>query len=266
MDRDEWVPPVVDMTKPSAARMYDYILGGKDHYAVDRQAADQLVEMVPTVRDMALANRAFLGHAVHEMARRGIRQFLDLGSGLPTSPNVHELAREFQPDARVVYVDLDPVVLAYHRARVSQEPGTVTLFADLCQPAEVLSHPALRAQLDLSEPVGLIMVAVLHFVGLSLAPHVVGRYVRELVPGSMVALTAGQLEGTSPEVIATLERVYQQSPTPFVWRVRAQIEHLLDGLELIEPGLTDLSTWQPDLPPGTARYACALGVKPPART
>ena len=232
----EWVPPAVDTSRPSVARIYDYGLGGKDNYPVDREAAHRFFEVVPDSRDIARANRDFLSVVVTEMAAAGIDQFLDLGSGLPTSPNVHETARLVHPGAAVVYVDNDPVVLAHNRAMLLDDDRVITLNHDLREPASILRDPAARRVLDLSRPVGVLLISVLHFVGTTAAPAVISRYVEALPPGSLVAVTATTSLGIDPEVLRQSEETYTRvTGTALVHRTRAEIERLFEGTELLRP-------------------------------
>lgn len=239
----DWVPPQIDTGRPSAARMYDYALGGKDNYPADRAAADEILEVFPQGRALARANRAFLVHAVRTLAEAGITQFLDLGTGIPTSPGVHEVAREVHPQARVAYVDNDPVVMVHCRALLAGQPGVVAVPHDLREPARVLDDPMVNKVIDFRRPVGLLMTAVLHFVDLGVAPMVVHQYVRRLVPGSYLAASMATTEGIDPSAVAHLEAVYARTPSPLHVRSRAQIEELFDGLELPGPGLVDLNRW-----------------------
>lgn len=235
-----WVPPAIDMTRPSVARMYDFLIGGKDNSAVDREAAARLTEAVPGVAAAARANREFMVRSVREMSAAGIDQFLDLGTGIPTSPNVHETARLLHPDTAVVYVDNDPIVMAHNRALLATDPRVITVPHDLRSPAAVLDDPQVRSLLDFGRPVGLLMIAVLHFVDLTAAPLITSRYYRELAPGSQVAITAGTRDGVSEVAIAAAERVYATSSAPFVFRTCGQVEQLFDGLELLPPGVEDV--------------------------
>ena len=259
---DEWVPPTgVDQAVPSAARMYDHYLGGKDNYAVDRRAAAEVLRVVPDGPALARANRAFLARAVREMAKQGIGQFLDLGSGLPTSPSVHEVARRKNPTARVVYVDNDPIVLAHNTAR-TRDALTRTVLADLTDPDEV--HRAVRdtGLLDPDRPVGLLLIAVLHFVDHDPSVALMRRYLRTLPSGSAVALSCLQQEGTDPTALRHLQEVYSRTRTPVTFRTRPQIEHLVHGLNLARPGITDITRWRARGRPGTLRVAAALGHVP----
>lgn len=237
----EWVPPPLDGTRPSVARMYDYYLGGKDNFAIDRAAAEQVLAVVPELRDACEANRRFLADAVREMAAAGVRQFLDLGTGIPAGPGVHETARQVHPGAAVVYVDNDPVVVAHNRALRRADGTVVAVAADLRDPAAVLAGDQVRRALDLSHPLGVLLVAVLHFVEVSLGPRIVARYLRDLPPGSMVAVTAATSEGVPASVRRRVESIYAATSAPFVYRTRAQFEELLGPLAVRPPGVRQLA-------------------------
>lgn len=260
-DEGEWVPPAADLSKPSVARMYDYYLGGKDNFAVDREAAEKVAQLIPDLRTLAVANRAFMTRAVEVMAGAGITQFIDLGTGIPTSPNVHEIARQIQPDARVVYVDNDPIVMAHNRALRAVEPGVITVPHDLQQPASVLEDPKVLELIDFSQPVGLLMIAVLHFVRRDIAPEILAQYRKPLAPGSHLAITAVTSEGLERATIEKLEAIYEGATAPAVYRTSAQIEQLFEGFDLVEPGVADITQWRADGTPGSIRTLCGLGVR-----
>jgi hypothetical protein len=259
-DDADWVPPAIDDSRASVARMYDYSLGGKDNFEVDREAARQAWEVMPDGPQLALANRAFLADAVRRMTRAGIDQFLDLGTGIPTSPSVHEVARAAIPDAHVVYVDNDPVVLTHSRAMLHGIDGVVSIMRDLREPAAVLGDPALRRTLDLSRPVGLLLIAVLHFVDQSIGAQVVRHYLDKLAPGSYVAFSVATVDGVPREVTRRLEEIYQHATAPIIFRTRAQVEELVDGLDLLEPGITDVTRWGDQHRPLTMRMHAGVGV------
>ncbi|GLY19371.1 hypothetical protein Kisp01_63850 [Kineosporia sp. NBRC 101677] len=241
---DDWIPPEIDTSRPSAARMYDYAIGGKDNYEVDRQAVHEVARLVPDFRTVALANRGFLIRAVREMAELGIDQFIDLGSGIPTSPNVHEVAQVFRPGARVVYVDNDPIVMTYNRALCEPRTGVLALDHDLRRPQSLIDEPKLRNHLDLDRPIGLLMVAVLHFVRREMAVKVIEQYRRLLPEGSYLAISVVCADGTAPGVVERLEQVFQGSTTPFVARSASQVEQLFDGTRPLEPGVVDVTQWR----------------------
>jgi len=230
-----WVPPVVDHTKPSMARIYDYGLGGKDNYPVDRAVADKFMAVVPDTREAARANRSFLTCVVREMAEAGIDQFIDLGTGIPTSPNVHETARQVHPDAAIVYVDSDPVVLAHNRALLRDDRRVVVVAHDLRQPATVLADPRVQELIDWRRPVGVLMIAVLHFVEASVSPLVAERYLRDLSPGSRLAVSALSSEGVDPALLRQAEAAYAAVAAPLVYRTHSEILAHFEGLELVRP-------------------------------
>lgn len=238
----------VDPALPNVARTYDYFLGGKDNFAADRAAGERILQASPEVRSTLRANRSFLGRVVRYLAgEAGISQFLDLGTGLPTAQNVHQVAQGANPSARVVYVDSDPVVLAHARAILADEEDTAVVGADLRRPAAVLNDPELVRLLDLGRPVAMLMIAVLHFVPEEdNAAEIVARYREALAPGSYVAMSLGTSDGVDPAKIADAQRVYRSASAQLTYRSRAQIEQLFDGFELVEPGLVRLPQWRPD--------------------
>jgi O-methyltransferase involved in polyketide biosynthesis len=238
--------PQIDISRPSVARMYDYYLGGKDNYQVDRDAVEQVAKAMPEIRQLAQENRAFLRRAVRHMARQGIRQFIDIGSGLPTVGNTHEIAQEIVPDARVVYVDNDPVVLAHGRALLARDDNTTVVTADMHRPAEVLEHPQTTRLIDFSRPVGVLLIAMIHFLTIEERPAVMGRLYDALAPGSHITATHVTTDGKPADAVAQIESVYATTPTPIYFRDYAQIGRFFDGYELIEPGLVTLDEWRPD--------------------
>ncbi len=254
-----WIPPEIDTRKPSPARMYDYSLGGKDNFEVDRVAVEAVAEIVPAFRDVAMANRGFLVRAVEAMARLGIDQFIDLGTGIPTSPNVHEVAQQFQPGAKVVYVDNDPIVMSHNRALRAPRPGVLALARDMRQPASIMDNPEVRAHLDFDRPIGLLFFAVLHFVRRELATEVVKQFCRSLPPGSYVAISTACKDGMDGALIDRLEAVYSRSAAPFVLRSTAQVGQLFDGMDLLEPGLVDVTEWRDAGTPHPIRILAGVG-------
>ena len=265
-DDSSWIPPEIDIDRPSPARMYDFALGGKDNFEVDRIAVQAVAQVIPEFRDVALANRGFLIRAVDTLARQGIDQFIDLGTGIPTSPNVHEVAQQVHPDARVVYVDNDPIVMAHNRALRSRRPGVLTLQCDLRNPAGVMENPEVRKHLDFERPIGLLFVAVLHFLRRDLGVEVVNQFRRGLPAGSYLAISTACADGMEPEVINRLEQVYAASPAPMVLRTTDQVEQLFEGVDLLPPGLTDVSQWRNDGTPLPIRLLSGVGkVSHPGR-
>ena len=243
------VKPRIDTAKPHAARVYDFYLGGKDHFAADRETGQALMRVVPTIRAAARENRAFLGRAVRFLvAEAGIRQFLDIGTGLPSANNVHEVAQGLVPSCRVVYVDNDPIVLAHARALLTSSPEgkTAYIHADLREPEKILADPVTTATLDFSQPIALMLVAVLHFVPDEAQPRrIVGTLLDALPPGSYLAASHVTPEH-DPEGVGGLERTYQASGLPAQARVTEDFAELaFRGLELVDPGLTLVSEWRP---------------------
>jgi SAM-dependent methyltransferase len=233
---------------PSPARMYNYFLGGKDHYEADRKAAEQVIAAIPEVRVFARENRAFLRRAVRFLVREcGIRQIIDIGTGLPTEGNVHEVAHEYDPDVRVVYVDHDPVVLAHGRNMLNGVPGTAIIGRDLLEPAAILADEELLGLIDFTEPAAVLLVAVVHFISDDAHPaDLIEQLVRPLAPGSYVALSHATSD-SRPREAAAVERIYRGTTTDIHARTRDQVLALLGGdLELVEPGLVWGPSWRPE--------------------
>ncbi|GGL96995.1 MULTISPECIES: SAM-dependent methyltransferase [Micromonospora] len=240
------------MERPSVARMYDYYLGGSHNFAADRAAARAMMDAVPEAPLMAQANRAFLRRVVHHLIEAGVRQFLDIGSGIPTVGNVHEIAQRAAPESRVVYVDVDPIAVAHSREILAGNERAVVIQEDLRNPAGILAHPEVTGLLDFTRPVAVLIVAVLHFVPDSDHPDQLLRTLREaLVPGSYLALSQVSLDGRrqSPEQ-GEAERVYRRTDNPLWFRSHAELTALLAGFELVEPGVVWVSQWHPEAPEG----------------
>lgn len=235
----------VDPNRPSAARIYDRYLGGTHNFAVDREVAERAIALVPDVPRFARDNRAFLGRAVRLAVRRGVHQFIDIGSGIPTEGNVHEAARAADPRARVVYVDVDPTAVIHSRQILGDDPQTVVLQADLHQAERVLTDPAVRALIDFDRPVCLLLVAMLHFIPDSAELlAALRRYRDAAAPGSLLAITHGT--AAHPGQLDDLADLYVRTGTPLVIRTSDAIRALFDGWELLEPGLVRLPLWRPD--------------------
>jgi trans-aconitate methyltransferase len=240
-------PPQIDTSVPHSARVYDYVLGGKDNYPVDRDAAEQMLTGWPGLHTSMRENRKFMHRAVRFLAEQGIDQFLDIGTGIPTSPNLHEIAQEVHPATRVAYVDNDPIVLAHAGARLHSTPeGRIAyLHADMNDPEAVLGSPELAATIDFSRPVGLSIIAVLQFVtDDQKAYDLVQRYLRPLAPGSYLALSTVTTD-SSPAPITSVVSEYTKRGMPARNRTLAEVQTLFDGLELVEPGVTLVHNWRP---------------------
>ena len=247
---DSGLPPEVDTSRPHPARIYDYGLGGKNHFAVDREVAEKAFVSMPTGRTAARENRAFLGRAVRYLAaEEGIRQFLDIGTGLPTTDNVHEVAQRVAPDSRIVYVDNDPLVLAHARALLTSSPEGRTAYipADLRDPAAILADPVTREVLDFSRPVALMLVAILHFIQDEDHPaEIIKTLVDALPPGSF--LVASHATGEyDRDGWATIERDYRAAGISAQLRDGDEFARLaFTGLQMVPPGVVLVSEWRPD--------------------
>ncbi|WP_433795308.1 SAM-dependent methyltransferase [Actinoplanes sp. CA-252034] len=255
------VPPPIDPNRPSAARIYDAFLGGTHNFAADRAVAARAAELLPEIPSIARANRAFLQRAVRYATRRGIRQFLDLGSGIPTERNVHEVAREEAPDATVVYVDRDPTAVLYSRHMLDGDDQTAILQSDLRDPAAILDTPEARDLLDLSRPVGVLMVAVLHFLpdGPDLDAALLG-YREATAPGSLLAISHAT-SSSDPQLTDRLAELYSRTGTPLVLRDAARVSRFFDGWTMVEPGLVHGPRWRPDDPvTGAEGFLTLAGV------
>jgi hypothetical protein len=260
------VPDKIDITRPSIARVYDYLLDGKDNFAVDRAVAEKLMVSNLEPKRLALVNRDFLVRAVRFAVQRGVTQFLDLGSGLPTSPSVHEVAREIVPDARVVYVDNDPVVVVHNRALLTTDDGLATIAADVREPGSVLDSKVTRDCLDFDQPVAVLLLGIMHFIGDADDPDgMVGRYRDALAPGSLLVLSTGTSDGADPAMVSGTQEAYQDYRAPFRLRSHAEIQRLFDGFDLVSPGLVTMQEWHPtettDRTPLKATNLSGVGVK-----
>lgn len=244
MSSPSW--PLDPDARPSVARMYDYLLGGHHNFPADRAAAEQMVALMPDFPLIMAANRAFLRRAVTFLLSEGITQFLDIGSGIPTVGNVHEVAQAARPDARVVYVDIDPVAVTHSAALLAGNPDAAFIRADARQPDQILGHPDVRGMLDFREPIGVLLVAFLHFVpDDDEATQIVQRLSDATAPGSYVAIShaihtyATDVEGRGVEV-------YGRSNTPITLRSPERVRRFYEPLELVEPGLVPIPLWRPE--------------------
>jgi hypothetical protein len=229
--------------------MYDYMLGGKNHFEVDREAAEVTMRAAPAARAMVRENRAFLGRTVRHLARAGITQYLDIGTGLPGDGNTGEVARAVRPESRVGYVDYDPIVAVHSRALLAgDESRTAVVLADVREPKSILEHPQVRDLLDFDQPVAVLMVALLHFVGHDEdAAGIVAAFRDALVPGSALVISHGT-DGGRPEVSAAARKGWDNAKSQLVVRDRAEITALFGDFELVEPGVVQLPLWRPDGP------------------
>ncbi|MEV7008118.1 SAM-dependent methyltransferase [Streptosporangium sp. NPDC051022] len=245
MSHDQSPPDGIDTGTPHVARVYDYVLGGKNNYAVDREYADKIVSQMPDYPVLAKANRRFLSRTVEFMAQAGIRQFLDLGAGIPTPPNVHEIARETHPDVRVVYVDNDPIVSVHNDVLLATDPGLTSIRADIREPESILAHPDLRRLIDFDEPVGVLFLSVLQLIpGVENASRVVDAFREHMVAGSHLVISHPSGEG-SQEAVGRARAALARGPVAVDLRTREEILPFFDGFELAEPGLVDITKWRP---------------------
>jgi hypothetical protein len=242
--------PSIDTTTAHPARRYNYWLGGKDNFAADRQSGDAIEAIFPGIRTAAVENRRFLHRAVRYLVQdAGVRQFLDIGTGLPTADNTHDVAQRLAPQSRVVYVDNDPLVLAHARALLTSDPrgATAYLDADLREPGKILADSALTDTLDLSEPIGLLLVAILHFLPDTQHAHTIVRTLMDALPaGSFLVISHATTELLEPDTARALETSDFPGRGDFTGRTRAQVQRFFDGLDLVPPGLTPISDWRPD--------------------
>jgi S-adenosyl methyltransferase len=268
-DDPDWLPPEINTSVAHPARVYDYLLGGKDNFAADRAVADAVAKAMPSAREMVRANRAFLGRAVRYLAAGAcVRQFLDVGTGIPTAGNTHEVAQAVAPESRIVYVDNDPIVLAHARALMTSGPAGATAFiqADLRDPGKILDDPALRRTLDLGRPVALMLIAILMYIRDEENPWgLVSTLMDALPSGSYLALTHPTAD-FNPEEVAGAVAATEQGGISFTVRSQAEVAAFFDGLELVDPGVVPILAWRPDgappRDPRTAYYYGAAGRKP----
>jgi O-methyltransferase involved in polyketide biosynthesis len=261
----------IDVTTASAARLYDYYLGGDHNYSIDRTKADQILEACPFMRDLARDNRRFLRRVIRFCAERGIRQFIDMGSGIPTAPNVHDIAQTVDPGSRVIYVDNDlEAVVTAHEMLDGNESATC-IEADLRQPETILENPDTGRLIDFSQPTALLMVALLHFVDPDDEPHtLVRRYLDHLPSGSYFAASHISVDDATEQARNQLRAAAQEYGTtsnPATIRTREEFAHFFDGLDLVEPGITFAADWHSDGPADRSSLArpcfyAAVGHKP----
>ncbi|MFD5715213.1 SAM-dependent methyltransferase [Streptomyces pharetrae] len=252
MERPAWAPRSIDISVPSVARIYDFYLGGSHNFEVDREAARRAMEFMPGLPKIMQANRAFMRRAVRHAVDQGITQFLDIGSGIPTFGNVHEVAQAADPGARVVYVDRDPVAVAHSQAVLDGNAHADVVAADLLKPQDILTSPQVERLLDLDRPVALLLVAILHFVEDADDPYgAVAQLSDTLAPGSMLVLTHASYEGIPlpAERAGGAVDVYKDIRNPLIMRSRDEIARFFEGYDMVEPGLVPMPHWRPDTAP-----------------
>jgi hypothetical protein len=252
----------IDTSKPHPARMYNAYLGGKDNYPADREAVRNILRAFPEVRAMARANRAFMQRAVRYLAREaGIRQFIDIGTGIPSAGNVHEVAGDFAPGSRVVYVDNDPIVHVHANALLTGSGATGIVLADLRAPEAILAHPKLRGLIDFTQPVALLLVAILHFITDEENPIGIVATLREALPdGSYLVLSHGSGDFHPPGTESRAAAGYENAAAPLVLRTLDQVSAVLGGFSLVEPGLVQAPLWRPDGKPPRPKDLAKIGI------
>lgn len=271
----EDVPPGVDASRPSPARLYDYYLGGTHNFAMDRALGDQLRAAVPDLEDGVWANRAFHQRAATYLAdQQGVRQFIDIGSGLPTRDNTHDVVHKVAPGAHVVYVDHDPMVAAYARELLAADGSTAVITADVREPEATLSHPIVRELIDFTEPVGLLMTAVLHFVADGSDPWgLVATYVAAVPAGSYLALSHFTADKIPPQAVRAGQDIYARATESIYPRSLAEIERFFTGLDLVppqpgtDPAISYVGVWGAEDPvaadsDGSRGLYCGVGRRP----
>ena len=237
----------IDTTTPHPARMYDALLGGKDHYHADQEAVRQVLRAAPEVRDSAMANRAFMQRAVRFLVgEAGIRQIIDIGTGIPATGSVHQVAGESAPDTRVVDVDNDPIVHVHANALLTGGGTTSIVLADLREPEVILDHPKTRALIDFGQPVGLLLVAILHFITEVENPSRILATLRNALPEGSYLVVSHATGDLRPDAAQNAASVYDGATSSVTLRNKAQVEALFDGWELIDPGVIQVPLWRPE--------------------
>ena len=269
MTTDGFSSADIDTSRPHPARIYDYLLGGKSNYPVDWEAARQLLRVAPEARVSARENRAFLQRAVRFLVRdAGIRQIIDIGTGIPAPGNVHQIAQQFAPEVRVAYVDNDPIVHVHAHALLTGTGATSIVLADLREPELILSHPQIRAMIDFREPVALLLIAILHFVADDEEPaRIIATFRDALAAGSYLAISHGSGDFNA-DAAREVAAVYSNATSALTPRSHAEIVRLFDGFEILDPGVVQPPLWRPDgkVPRDVSKIAgyCGVGCKPAA--
>jgi S-adenosyl methyltransferase len=258
-----------DPSRPNVARVYDHLLGGKDNFAADRILGDQIIASMPTVQVGVRAQRALLGRVVRYLVEQaGVRQLIDVGSGLPTADNVHQIAQRLEPETRVVYVDNDPAVLAHARALLADHQATIAVNGDIRRPASILGHPQICEHLDGDQPIGLLLCGILHYILDEEHPADLTAALSRGLPSGSYIFIHHLLDSGDP-AIADVQAAFQRSLGRGQFRTRAQISNLFNGLELVEPGLVPVPDWRPEAGTASAggfpvlRLACAGVARKP---
>ena len=252
-DAGDWLraersePVDLHTDSPHAARVYDVLLGGKTNYEADREAAQHIMATMPIARKTALENRAFMHRAVRHLAEAGVRQFLDIGTGIPTPPNLHDVAQEIAPESRVVYADNDPIVLVHSRALHTSHPEGRTAYidGDLCEPDRIIEHPAFLSTFDLSKPVALTLLTVLHWLRADADPYAIVSRLLGVLPSGSYLVISHVTADLNPPTLGAVRSDLGERGSNVTPRSKDQVAAFFDGLELVEPGLTLVEQWHP---------------------
>ena len=256
----DWVPSDIDVAIPSAARVYDYLLGGAHNFDADRLVGEKVLAAQPNGRQIARSNRAFMSRAVRFMVANGIRQFLDLGSGIPTVGNTHEIAQHADPDCRIVYVDHDPIAVAHSQLTLARNPLATVVNADLTDPKSLLKNSTVRKFIDFDKPIGLLLVAVFHFVPDEKNPAAIVTKYRDAIPaGSYVAISHLTADRMAEEMAGVAEAM-KHSRDPMYFRSYPDVAALFDGLDVVEPGVVSAPLWRPDYGDDLGQQGVYAGV------
>ncbi|WP_327144094.1 SAM-dependent methyltransferase [Nocardia sp. NBC_01327] len=260
MTRPSWAPEGIDLDRPSASRVYDYFVGGMHNFEIDRELAQMIEKFTPNVAETMRANRDLLRRAVRFLTDAGIDQFLDLGSGIPTVGNVHEVAQARNPEARVVYVDIDPVAVAHSQAILEGNPLAAVIHGDVAQPDSILAAPEVTKLLDFERPIAVLLLGVLHFVSDESAPAAaVARLLEVCAPGSYVAITHATSDGQPAEVLEA-QKLSGRTSTEIVLRGKDEIATYFYDWTLLEPGLVHLPLWRPEDPADVGEHPESSGA------
>jgi hypothetical protein len=260
VERPDWAPRDVDIERASAARLYGYFLGGSYNFEVDRALGRQIEQAAPGVPEFAFLNRAYLRRAVQYLLAHGVDQFLDLGSGIPTAGNVHEIAQRANPAAKVVYVDNEPVAVAHADLLLEDNPNAVAIEADLQDVATILGHEKTRGLLDFSRPIGLLAVAVLHFLPPDVDPYAVLAEYRQALPAGSYLALSHLTHDVGSDQVEQIIRLYARSQNPITARGEADIAAMFDGYDLVEPGVVFTPLWHPESPDDVGEHPDRSGA------
>ncbi|KAJ2981173.1 hypothetical protein NQ176_g2189 [Zarea fungicola] len=241
------VPDGVDTQRPSVARMYDVYLGGTHNFSSDREAVEAVKAALPDIIEIAVEGRAFLGRVIRFMCSQGVTQFIDIGSGLPSSENTHQVAQKYQAHARVVYVDIDPIAVAHGKSILGDNPDTAFIYGSALEVKKILDDDQTKRLIDFSKPVGIVMMGLVHFFSVEQSRDLLAQLKQCLAPGSLLGLTHGTTDGRSQEAIDQTHAAYAKSPTKLILRPKHSVEEILEGYTKVAPGLVMVDDWRMEL-------------------